>query len=157
MSQRHVILISLIVSVCTWFVMTGLAAGLIAASGTAAPSAPSGAVTELLANAKQAVQQVASPAVAPAAALQFCRSDADKFCPQKKGAELSECLQDHFDEVSAACHTFLQKSRDNLTACKDEIGKYCATAGYGGGRMVNCLKEHMSKLSSACAKIIGVK
>jgi hypothetical protein len=159
MSKRDMIFLNIGVGACSSIVTTFLVLYLLSISATSAPlSQPTGAAEGLLASAQQVVQQTKSPAAGLGTVLQFCRSDAGKFCAQKTTAsEQLECLHDHFDEVSSACGKLLQKMRDSFAPCKADIDKFCATAGYGGGRMIACLQAQSSQLSAACAKRVGTK
>lgn len=86
-----------------------------------------------------------------------CEDDKARFCENSTLFSSTECLQDHFGQVSAGCHKTLQSMRDNLGICKDDIARYCTGVGYGGGRMANCLRQNKSHLSEACARVIGAK
>jgi Cysteine rich repeat len=135
-------------------IFTLLVLFLLSVSGTSASSPqPASTATGLLAGAKQTVQQEFQPAAGLGNPVQICQSDVSKFCAKEVSQdEKVECLQDHFGEVSSACHARLQKTRDSFAPCKKEIGAYCMKAGYGGGKMLNCLRAQASRLSSACAE-----
>ncbi|MFN8642243.1 MAG: cysteine rich repeat-containing protein [Candidatus Binatia bacterium] len=50
----------------------------------------------------------------------------------------------------------LQPSPDNpvLTACKDDIARFCSNVPAGDGRVKACMKSHLSQLSEQCKETI---
>ncbi len=89
-----------------------------------------------------------------------CEADVQKLCPgTKPGMERHQCMQQHKDEVSAACRDFFEHAieergerREAMRACRADAQKFCKDVNAGGGRIVQCLRQHQSELSEGCAK-----
>jgi hypothetical protein len=145
MFNRRAILMNVNHGACARFIITGLAvfAFLLWGSNSSAQG--------LAGTAQQPAQQHAS--VPAAKFAKICQKEVSKFCAQKNTPkEQSECLNDHYAEASSECQKSLKEARDRFFApCKKEVDAYCATAGYGGGKMTSCLRAQQSKLSKACA------
>jgi Cysteine rich repeat len=160
MFWQRAVFINLAVSVGASVVTTFLVLFLLSASNTnTSAQPPAGTAEGLLTSAQQAVQQAAlpgtSPATGQASALQMCKSHMEKLCAKETSASNQiECLQEHFNQVSEACHARLQAGRDSFAPCQDDITRFCAEAGYGGGRMMNCLRGAGAKLSISCARFV---
>ena len=104
--------------------------------------------------AHQNLAALSQPAQTRASVEKICESDIAKICSNDKSNIPTECLQDHFNEVSPSCRKSLQATRDTFQPCESQIVQYCSNAGYGGGRMLKCLRQNEPHLSEACARAI---
>lgn len=99
---------------------------------------------------------VALPAFTYAAPPGPCFEDRQKFCSDvKPGAgRIFECLDEHEDDLSAACKDHIekmsQKFQQFVDACRDDLAKYCPQVKPGQGRGIACLRGNEDKLSAAC-------
>ncbi len=163
MSRLHVILLCMAVSIGSIVATVGVM-HVLSPAQTPVPSAasmtPSNDAVEPPSTSPLESPPALAPVIAPVATTSAvaCKSDIEKFCAAEKNqAKTEHCLQQHYDDASSTCHVHLTITRDNLAPCNDDIGTYCATAGYGGGTMEKCLLEHKSTLSAACTNKLKVK
>jgi hypothetical protein len=160
MSKRDMIFLNIGVGACSSIVTTFVVLFSLSLAGTSVSTPqPTGGTEGLLFSAQQTVQQAGLPgrpfATGQGSVVQICKSDTERFCAKRASdADQIACLQDHFDEVSEACHKQLQDRRDHFAPCKNDIARFCAQTGYGGGRMEKCLREAGAKLSQSCARLV---
>jgi hypothetical protein len=91
----------------------------------------------------------------------FCAEDVKQFCSTvKPGAgNVSRCLRDHDDKLSARCKAKLEADterakaiiEDFTYACTTDIGRFCSNVTMGEGRIYKCLGQHATGLSDRCA------
>lgn len=103
----------------------------------------------------------ATPAAAPAhKAKSACYPDIQALCAgvQKGEGRIQKCLDEHADQVSAACKAeHAQKKAENQAikaACKTDIKQFCAD-NKRHGAWLGCLKSHAAQLSPDCAKTLN--
>lgn len=92
----------------------------------------------------------------------MCAQDIQTLCPgvQKGEGRIQKCLDQHSDQVSAACKADrAQRKAENKAvkaSCKADIKQFCADAkGGGGAGVMQCLSGHAAQLSPDCAKALN--
>ena len=67
-------------------------------------------------------------------------------------------MQQHKDEVSAACREFFSRVAEQhgalgeaVRACRADAKTFCKDVKPGEGRIAECLKQHKAELSPDCA------
>lgn len=101
--------------------------------------------------------------VAMAKMRSSCATELATYCSSVSPGEgrLLLCMQAHDDKVSAPClyelhqvsqqlHTVAEAMKDASIACKEDIGKFCASIQPGEGRLAQCLASHQGSVSKAC-------
>jgi len=93
-----------------------------------------------------------------------CSGDISKFCKDVKHGAVMDCLEEHENELSAACKAHEAKMggkkaemREEVRlmkivreACKEDTAKFCKDVAPETGGIEKCLNEHKSELSGAC-------
>ncbi|MBI3557427.1 MAG: hypothetical protein HY074_14275 [Deltaproteobacteria bacterium] len=89
-----------------------------------------------------------------------CSSDIQKYCAdvQPGGGKMVDCLNQHENDLTAACKTLKKEAHDRYQAiherfekaCGDDVQKFCADVKPGMGRMTDCLSTHENDLTQAC-------
>jgi hypothetical protein len=99
---------------------------------------------------------------APSENTHPCSDDLEKFCKdvQPGGGRIIECLENHENELSAACRVKFQDVMKRINeakeACAQDIENICKDVQPGGGRIARCLKENKEEISPECMEKLEI-
>lgn len=91
-----------------------------------------------------------------------CSDDLEKFCKDvlPGGGRIIECMENHENELSAACKVKFQDVMKRINeakeACAQDIESICKDVQPGGGRIAKCLKENKEKISPECREKLEI-
>jgi hypothetical protein len=85
-----------------------------------------------------------------------CVEDARKLCPGMHAGEgrLAACLEQHKDQVSAACNAQRAEFKEDVEACRADAAKLCPGVAPGPAHM-QCMRAHEDQLSPECKQLAG--
>jgi cysteine rich repeat protein len=89
-----------------------------------------------------------------------CEADTKKFCANTPagGGRIQACLREHEKELSPECRGRLGGLRREaglfVSACRNDITRFCNDTSPGGGRVLTCLQQHQSELSPECGDAV---
>lgn len=93
--------------------------------------------------------QVASPDV--------CSEDQAKYCSKVSGVfNMSLCLYENHQKISAACLNQLQSRQNTLSVCSHDIEEKCPGMTLMDVEVRSCLKKNESDLSSVCKGLVSL-
>ncbi len=86
-----------------------------------------------------------------------CAADIQSLCPNASGHdEVRQCLEQHKDQLSAACTQKIQARHDRhaaiRNACQADLAGFCPDAH--GRDIRRCLFDHRDELSDTCSQTL---
>jgi hypothetical protein len=102
----------------------------------------------------------AGPGPAAAQSKLPCEADTKKFCEKVPvgGGRIQACLREHEKDLSPECRGRLgglqREAGLFVSACRNDITRFCNDTSPGGGRVLTCLQGHQSELSPECGEAI---
>jgi hypothetical protein len=88
-----------------------------------------------------------------------CEAEIGQLCPDAlEGPARKKCLEQRARHLPAPCQQQLrerfvkwkeERSRF-LTACQDDVKRWCSSAKPGGGQVLHCLQAHAQEVSDRC-------
>jgi hypothetical protein len=96
-----------------------------------------------------------------------CATEIETYCSQVTPGEgrLLACAYAHEDKLSGGCswaiykgvaelEAFVDALVEVVTACEDDLMKFCAEVELGEGQVATCLLEHKAEVSEGCSQAI---
>jgi hypothetical protein len=88
-----------------------------------------------------------------------CEAEVEQFCPgSSDGPARRQCIEQHMQQLALPCQQLIRerfvKWREErtrmITACQEDVRRYCASITPGSGNVVQCLQEHAQDISDRC-------
>ncbi|WP_455246195.1 cysteine rich repeat-containing protein [Petrachloros mirabilis] len=88
-----------------------------------------------------------------------CEAEIAQLCPDSlEGSARMNCLERRAAQLAEPCqqqlHARFIKWRENrsrmLTACQEEVKRWCVTVKAAGGQILQCLRDHAQEVSDRC-------
>ena len=88
-----------------------------------------------------------------------CEADIQQLCPGSlDGPARANCFKHRGAQLAAPCQQQLREQFVRwkeergrmITACEDDVKRWCSSMRVGGGQVLQCLQEHAQEVSDRC-------
>ena len=87
-----------------------------------------------------------------------CEAEIEQLCPATDGPARRQCMEQQMQRLALPCQHLLrerfvkwkEERMKMVTACQDDVRRFCPSVTPGSGHVLQCLQEHAQNVSDQC-------